>query len=228
MEERRSPNSIGARLRGENRGPGWGAWGPATAPGAASAAAPADTATGPPALRDPVTGLPNRVLLEDRLECALRRAQRSRQLLAVAIVGVDGYEDVRTREHSAGAGPELLAETARRLVQAVRAVDTVARLETGEFVLVFETLLTAEPASLLGLRLTAVTTEPCKLLVDADGTPAELAPRTTVGIALSPLHGKTVDELLRAAQSARSASGRHGGAARVYQGVAEDATTATR
>lgn len=232
MEERRSQDSIGARLRGENRAPGWGEWAnapvAAAPPGAAAALTP-DAAALRAALRDPATGLPNRVLFEDRLECALRRAQRSRQHVAVAIVGLDGFEDTRTREHAAGAGPELVAATAQRLSRAVRAIDTVARLDTGEFALVFETLLTAEPANLLGLRLTAVTTEACSLLVDADGTPAELAPKTAVGIAVFPQHGKTAAELVRAATVALAASRRQDGAARIYQGIAEgEAASATR
>jgi diguanylate cyclase (GGDEF)-like protein/PAS domain S-box-containing protein len=87
------------------------------------------------ALHDPLTGLPNRLLLVDRLQLALARAKRGAPDVAVVSLDVDGFKDVNTA-HGHGGGDQLLVEVAGRLSASVRGRDTVARFGGDEFVLI--------------------------------------------------------------------------------------------
>ncbi len=84
---------------------------------------------------DQLTGLPNRVLLEDRMQQAIQRAKRNRQKVAVLMVDVDHFKRIND---SLGhlAGDSLLDAVAKKLCGAVRQTDTVARLGGDEFVIV--------------------------------------------------------------------------------------------
>ncbi|MDO8391535.1 MAG: sensor domain-containing diguanylate cyclase [Actinomycetota bacterium] len=89
------------------------------------------------ALRDPLTGLANRRLLEELLDAKLARTQRNGAVLGVAFLDLDGFKSVNdTYGHECG--DIVLRETARRLLDVVRGVDTVARVGGDEFVIVYE------------------------------------------------------------------------------------------
>ncbi|MEY2446441.1 MAG: hypothetical protein QOE00_3021 [Ilumatobacteraceae bacterium] len=89
------------------------------------------------ALRDPLTGLANRRLLEELLDADLARMQRSALPLAIAFLDLDAFKSVNdTYGHLAG--DLVLCETARRLMTIVRGADTVARIGGDEFVIVYE------------------------------------------------------------------------------------------
>ena len=105
------------------------------------------------AFHDPLTGLPNRKLLQDRLASALVRGQRHRRGLLVAMVDLDDFKRVND-QYGHAAGDAVLCETARRLLQTLRAADTVARLGGDEFVLVIEDTGEVAPQQ-LGQRLLA-------------------------------------------------------------------------
>jgi diguanylate cyclase (GGDEF)-like protein len=92
---------------------------------------------------DSLTGLPNRKLLDDRLQQALGRAQRHGAQIAVLYLDLDGFKALNdTLGHEAG--DEALKEIARRLLGLVRPTDTVARIGGDEFVLLIADV--AEPA----------------------------------------------------------------------------------
>jgi diguanylate cyclase (GGDEF)-like protein/PAS domain S-box-containing protein len=110
------------------------------------------------ALHDALTGLPNRVLLIDRLRVALERAQRSQSMVAVVFVDVDWFKDVNTAHGHAG-GDDLLSEVAGRLAGSVRGADTVARFGGDEFVVVSEGV--AHFADNLAARLRHSMAAPC-------------------------------------------------------------------
>jgi len=88
------------------------------------------------AFHDPLTGLPNRKQLQERLESALRRGDAQRQLL-VAMVDLDDFKRIND-EHGHAVGDAVLCEAASRLAQALREQDTVARLGGDEFVVVVD------------------------------------------------------------------------------------------
>jgi diguanylate cyclase (GGDEF)-like protein/PAS domain S-box-containing protein len=104
------------------------------------------------AVHDPLTGLPNRVLLEDRLTQALARADRQSRELAVLYVDLDGFKTVNDTWHHA-VGDEVLRTVARRFAKAVRPQDTVARFGGDEFVVLCEELSDAEDAARVARRI---------------------------------------------------------------------------
>lgn len=144
------------------------------------------------ALRDPLTGLPNRVLLEDRIGQALNRAQRTSEAFALIVVDLDNFKDVNDfRGHRAGDG--VLRSLARRLEDVVRASDTVARVGGDEFVVLSLATSTDEQAGMLAGRLRHVVRSP----FDVDGSIVEID--ASVGWALYPGDGQTAEELLACA-----------------------------
>ena len=104
------------------------------------------------ALHDALTGLPNRVLLLDRLEHSLSRAARASGAVAVLFIDLDHFKDINDNLGHSG-GDTLLIEVARRLVAALRPEDTVARLGGDEFVIVCDDLTTGGEAIVLAGRV---------------------------------------------------------------------------
>lgn len=103
---------------------------------AASADSRAETADQALAQCDPLTGLPNRALLFDRLDVALRQAERRGGRVALLLLDLDRFKSINdTFGHSVG--DAVLVTVARRLSACVRKADTVARLGGDEFVLLF-------------------------------------------------------------------------------------------
>ncbi len=101
------------------------------------------------ATHDALTGLPNRMLLEDRLRQATGRLRRDSTSISLFFIDLDGFKEINdTYGHQAG--DEVLIEVARRLREIMRDVDTVARLGGDEFVALCESLPEAEVASVLG------------------------------------------------------------------------------
>jgi diguanylate cyclase (GGDEF)-like protein len=144
------------------------------------------------ALRDPLTGLPNRALLEDRIGQALSRAQRTTEAFALIVIDLDNFKDVNDfRGHRAG--DAVLRSLARRLEGVVRASDTVARVGGDEFVVLSLATSTDEQASVLAGRVRHVLRNPFQV----DGATVEID--GSVGWALYPDDGRTAEELLACA-----------------------------
>ncbi|HVA74792.1 MAG TPA: EAL domain-containing protein [Acidimicrobiales bacterium] len=111
------------------------------------------------ALHDHLTGLPNRLLLGDRVKHGLSRASRSGRYVAVVFLDLDHFKLVNdTQGHAEG--DLLLKAVSDRLSGVVRADDTVARFGGDEFVVVFEDVSSHRDAAELAERLTAVFAEP--------------------------------------------------------------------
>ena len=104
------------------------------------------------ALHDPLTRLPNRALLTDRLRHALSRARREHRSVAALFLDVDDFKDVNDR-HGHEGGDALLQALAPRLQGALRANDTLARFGADEFVVVCEDLDDPEEALSVADRL---------------------------------------------------------------------------
>jgi diguanylate cyclase (GGDEF)-like protein len=141
------------------------------------------------ALRDPLTGLPNRVLLDDRIEQALRRSRRSGEHFALIVVDLDGFKDVNdVRGHRAG--DAVLRTLARRFEAILRASDTVARVGGDEFVVLSMETGSDDTAAALVSRLRHALRRPFRI----DGTSIEID--GSIGWAVFPADGGTSDELL--------------------------------
>jgi diguanylate cyclase (GGDEF)-like protein len=141
------------------------------------------------ALRDALTGLPNRVLLEDRLQQALAGARRSGEQFTLIVIDLDGFKEVNdVRGH--GAGDAVLRSLARRFEGIVRASDTVARVGGDEFVILSVGTGDDEQATALVGRLRHALRRPFRV----EGTAVEID--GSVGWAVFPTDGATADELL--------------------------------
>ena len=141
------------------------------------------------ALRDPLTGLPNRVLLDDRIEQALRHSRRSAEPFTLIAVDLDGFKDVNdVRGHRAG--DAVLKTLARRFEAIVREADTVARVGGDEFVVLSIGTGSDERAGALVGRLRNALRKPFRI----DGTPVEID--GSIGWAVYPDDGATAADLL--------------------------------
>ena len=146
------------------------------------------------ALHDALTGLPNRLLLDDRLSQALGRSRRTGTRVAVLFLDVDRLKVINdSRGHSAG--DRLLKAIADRLRNIVRQGETVARFGGDEFVIVSEGVRDALQAEALGSRVIEAFNEP--MLVE--GTTLKVG--VSVGVALED-ESATTESLLRDADAA--------------------------
>ncbi|HEY8201372.1 MAG TPA: diguanylate cyclase, partial [Actinomycetota bacterium] len=130
------------------------------------------------ALHDPLTDLPNRTLLMDRLSQALARTARSHRDVAVMFVDLDRFKLINdSLGHDAG--DQLIMAVGQRLARLVRPHDTLARLGGDEFVIVCEDLEGERAALALAERITRAVAEPINL----DGS--EVATTASIGIAVA-------------------------------------------
>ncbi len=148
------------------------------------------------ALHDALTGLPNRVLFLDRLDQAIRRAQRAHPTAAAAVLFLD-LDRFKLVNDSLGhaVGDQLLIAVARRLESAVRPPDTVARLGGDEFTILLDDVTDVHEASVVAERVHATLRTP----FDIDER--ELFIDASIGIALADA-GASPDTVLRDADVA--------------------------
>src|SRR6185436_4266639 len=152
------------------------------------------------ATHDHLTGLPNRSLFLDRLEHAIERGRRHDARFALLYLDIDGFKPVNDG-HGHLAGDELLRQIAARLRGAVRAEDTVARLGGDEFGALLEAPVDAAAVLRKAQELVALLAAPFALaLPGRAATTVQVG--ASVGAALFPAHGRSVDELVHAADEA--------------------------
>jgi diguanylate cyclase (GGDEF)-like protein len=147
------------------------------------------------ATHDALTGLPNRVLLADRLRQAIARASRHQTRFAVLVVDLDRFKAIND---SLGhiAGDELLQEVARRLSRLLRKEDSLARLGGDEFVLLIQEVSTPQAAEEVARKVLSQVALPVHLA----GLDVHVSP--SVGICLCPDDGGDSDTLLQHADAA--------------------------
>ncbi|MEZ5159021.1 MAG: sensor domain-containing diguanylate cyclase [Candidatus Nanopelagicales bacterium] len=133
------------------------------------------------ATHDPLTGLPNRVLLVDRLQHALTRAARSHTNVGIVFCDLDRFKDVNTQFGHAG-GDELLIQIAKRLKQVCRTSDTVARVSGDEFVLLLEDVSNTEEMEDVAARVLESLVAPVELEDGVAHTGASIGMVLTPGI----------------------------------------------
>jgi diguanylate cyclase (GGDEF)-like protein len=160
------------------------------------------------AFTDALTGLPNRVLFEDRLSHALRRMTRANHLqieerIAVLFVDLDGFKPVND---SFGhlAGDQILGAAAARLMKVAREGDTVARIGGDEFLLLLENVKDQADCAEVANHILKTLSEPFDVL----GKQVQIA--CSIGIVIHPLEGEA-DKLIANADAAMYAAKRTGG-----------------
>lgn len=147
------------------------------------------------AFQDPLTGLPNRTLLHDRLEQTLLAARRARRSFAVHYVVVDGFARIN-ESYGHETGDAVLIGVGTWLRASLRASDTLARIGADEFVVVQPEIESARSAEELAARLVAIHDRP--LDAGACTCPVTLS----VGTAIFPADAGRPEELLRCADAA--------------------------
>lgn len=182
------------------------------------------------AYRDPLTGLPNRQLFRDRFEQALSVAKRSGSHVACLFLDLDDFKKVNDH-YGHSIGDELLREASARITRALREVDTVARVPAteaadhlevapdeveverptlarfggDEFVVLLQGLKRADEAITAAERVVEALRRPFQL------GQSMISVRTSIGIAVAPDDGSTVEVLLRNADAAMYAAKNRGG-----------------
>jgi diguanylate cyclase (GGDEF)-like protein len=157
------------------------------------------------ALHDPLTGLPNRLLLEQRLEHAAQRATRSPSTAAVLFADLDDFKQINDL-HGHIVGDELLCAVARRLHDLIRPGDTLARVSGDEFVILCEDLAQPADGEDLAARIDAAFSAPFEL------TEVELQVTASVGMAYAGRGQDITDQLIADADTAMYQAKRRGGA----------------
>jgi diguanylate cyclase (GGDEF)-like protein len=159
-------------------------------------------------LHDALTGLPNRVLLMERLEHSLLRGQRSGLTSGLLFVDLDRFKGINdTFGHRVG--DEVLVAVARRLSEVLRTDDTLARVSGDEFIVLCEDLGGPEQAETIVARIDAALAPPFTI------SGIEMKISASIGIALTGPGADTADDLFHAADMAmyrakRSGGGNHG------------------
>jgi diguanylate cyclase (GGDEF)-like protein/PAS domain S-box-containing protein len=147
------------------------------------------------AYHDILTGLPNRVLLNERLNMELIRAERNRLSFALLVIDLDQFKTVNdTFGHYAG--DLLLKALAKRLKQLLRKSDTVARIGGDEFVIMLTEIQKAENAWAIAEKI--VNSLEQNVIIEG----REVRVTVSLGISLFPDHGSTADLLVQRADSA--------------------------
>jgi diguanylate cyclase (GGDEF)-like protein len=154
---------------------------------------------------DPLTQLPNRLVLQERLSAAIARAAQRGSGFALLWIDLDGFKAIND-EHGHAVGDVVLRELAPRMLDAVRASDLVVRFGGDEFVIILENVRTVDVASRIA-----------DALIARIGVPVELAGlalrvQASIGIAVYPDHGNDSRSMLDSADQAMYAAKRAGGA----------------
>lgn len=156
------------------------------------------------AQHDPLTDLPNRELFHDRLQTALRMAERNKTRLSLLYLDLDDFKQINDA-YGHPAGDLLLQETARRLDRCVRKSDTVGRIGGDEFVVLLNNTPLPEHAQLVAGKIRSTLAEPFELT----GRLVRITP--SIGIAFYPEHGMDYKQLILQADAAMYAAKKEGG-----------------
>ncbi len=173
------------------------------------------------AYHDGLTGLPNRVLLHDRMEQAIARASRGRGQIAICYLDLDGFKPVND-QYGHKSGDQVLVEVAHRLAASLRTHDTVARLGGDEFVLLLTDISSANECERIATRVIRALTVPYPL---GNGISASIS--ASIGILIYPNDETPAtadpDQLLRHADQAMYLAKRAGRSRVVFFNALEQA-----
>jgi diguanylate cyclase (GGDEF)-like protein len=170
---------------------------------------------------DELTGLPNRKLFADRLECAVARARRAGHMAALMFIDLDRFKEVNdTLGHAAG--DKVLRAAGKLLRDSLRTSDTVARMGGDEFTIILEDVVDLDRVETVAKKIRSAFAAP---VVTEDGVDVFVTP--SIGITLYPRDADSAEALLNAADAAMydaKAAGRN--AYRFYRRAAGSTMTA--
>ena len=141
------------------------------------------------ATHDFLTGLPNRVLFEDRVASAISHARRWKEIVAVVSIDLDNFKDINDT-HGHQTGDKVLVEVGGRVKGAIRDCDCVARFGGDEFLIVCTDLHTPADIDVVVNRIL----ETIRLPIDLG--PEFCSMTCSIGVSIYPDHGKTATELM--------------------------------
>ncbi|MDO9447311.1 MAG: GGDEF domain-containing protein, partial [Candidatus Nitrotoga sp.] len=147
------------------------------------------------AFHDPLTGLPNRVLFNDRLEHGLEQAIRHGWNLAVMFVDLDEFKSINDL-YGHDAGDTVLQTISQRLKETTRVDDTVSRHGGDEFLYLLMEINNSRDATLVAKKIIKAIQKPCNI-----GT-HDLVIRASIGISIFPKNGISADDLIKSADKA--------------------------
>ena len=152
---------------------------------------------------DALTGLPNRLLLLDRMQQSIKKAQRTKKQLAILYIDLDKFKPINDSLGHA-AGDEVLIAVAKRLRQNVRTVDTIARIGGDEFIVLMESVSDIQDVEAMAEKLNQ------SLNQSIYWNMHELFITSSIGISLAPDDGNTSEELMKKADIAMYKSKKKG------------------
>lgn len=156
------------------------------------------------AQHDPLTGLPNRALFDDRATLALASVRRDGSRLAMIFIDLDGFKPVNDRFGHA-AGDAVLKEIASRIRSSIRESDTAARIGGDEFVVLLRNIQTSADALAVSEKIREALSRPCTL------ENQRVSVSASIGISIYPEHGTDMIELCRNADHAMYIAKARGG-----------------
>ncbi len=156
------------------------------------------------ALRDPLTGLANRMLFDDRLKKVEQSARRDKAMFALLFIDINGLKEVNNR-HGYQAGDELIKHVGGCFKRALRESDTVARCGGGEFLGIASGISNKEDAQLIAAKILNEVSNP--LVVDG----VKIMPSVSMGISYYPDSTDDLSKLVRKADYAMYEAKKKGG-----------------
>jgi len=144
---------------------------------------------------DSLTGLPNRILFNDRLTIALQNAKRSKTKIALLFIDLDHFKEINdSLGHDVG--DKILKTVTKRLQETLRNKDTLARLGGDEFTIILEDLIEVQDASIISSKILEILSE----VIEIDEN--RLYVSSSIGISIYPDDGHSTQNLLKFADSA--------------------------
>jgi diguanylate cyclase (GGDEF)-like protein len=150
---------------------------------------------------DPLTGLPNRRLLPDRLGQALARGRRNAEIVAVLLIDLDEFKPINDK-HGHEAGDEVLRLTATRLKGCLRITDTVARYGGDEFVVVVECDKHPAAVTAVANKILEAVSRPIAPLWTTDLAAPNVLVSCSIGVSRYPRDGDDPETLIKLADAA--------------------------
>jgi diguanylate cyclase len=151
------------------------------------------------ALHDPLTGLPNRALFNDRLEHGLAKAKRHGYSLAVMFLDLDDFKKINDT-HGHEVGDAVLQIIAGRLKDTTRGEDTLCRHGGDEFLYMLLELRNEQDITVIAKKIIKAVQSPCDIRIRDAGISLSTSP--SIGIAIYPIDGTTADALVNNADKA--------------------------